>query len=80
MTAIRVVVVDDQELVRTGFAMILEKAGLDVVGQAADGAEGIALAASLKPDAPAATAAYTCSSRSKVVSTSTFGASLVAVI
>jgi len=50
VTAIRVVVVDDQELVRTGFAMILEKAGLDVVGQAADGAEGIALAASLKPD------------------------------
>lgn len=50
MTAIRVVVVDDQELVRTGFAMILEKAGLDVVGQGADGAEGVALAARLRPD------------------------------
>ena len=44
------VVVDDQELVRTGFAMILEKAGLDVVGQGADGAEGVALAAALAPD------------------------------
>lgn len=47
---LRVVVVDDQELVRAGFAMILEKAGLDVVGQAGDGAEGIALAESLRPD------------------------------
>ena len=50
MSALRVVVVDDQELVRTGFAMILEKAGLDVVGQGADGADGVALAASLRPD------------------------------
>lgn len=50
MTAIRVVVVDDQELVRTGFAMILENAGLDVVGQGADGTEGVALAARLRPD------------------------------
>lgn len=47
---LRVVVVDDQELVRAGFAMILEKAGLDVVGQARDGAEGIELAESLRPD------------------------------
>jgi DNA-binding NarL/FixJ family response regulator len=46
----RVVVVDDQELVRTGFAMILEKAGIDVVGQAADGDEGVALAGRLRPD------------------------------
>jgi len=50
MSQIRVVVVDDQELVRTGFAMILEKAGLAVVGLGADGAEGIALAGSLRPD------------------------------
>ncbi len=47
---IRVLVVDDQELVRTGFAMILEKAGLDVVGQAADGEEGVALALEHRPD------------------------------
>ncbi len=46
----RVIVVDDQELVRTGFAMILEKAGLEVVGQGADGEEGVALAAEHKPD------------------------------
>jgi DNA-binding NarL/FixJ family response regulator len=46
----RVVVVDDQELVRTGFAMILEKAGLEVVGQGADGEEGVALALEHRPD------------------------------
>lgn len=50
MSQIRVVVVDDQELVRTGFAMILERAGFAVVGLGADGAEGIALAGSLRPD------------------------------
>lgn len=37
---IRLLLVDDQELVRTGFAMILgSEADLDVVGQAADGVE-----------------------------------------
>jgi DNA-binding NarL/FixJ family response regulator len=46
----RVVVVDDQELVRTGFAMILEKAGLEVVGQGADGEEGVTLALEHRPD------------------------------
>ncbi len=46
----RVVVVDDQELVRTGFAMILEKAGVEVVAQGADGAEGVALAREHRPD------------------------------
>ena len=46
----RVVVVDDQELVRTGFAMILEKAGIEVVGQGADGEEGVALALEHRPD------------------------------
>ena len=46
----RVVVVDDQELVRTGFAMILEKAGLEVVGHAADGEEGVAVALEHRPD------------------------------
>lgn len=43
-------VVDDQELVRTGFAMILERAGMSVVGQAADGAEGISLSLEHRPD------------------------------
>jgi DNA-binding NarL/FixJ family response regulator len=46
----RVVVVDDQELVRTGFAMILDKAGIDVVGQGASGEEGVALALEHRPD------------------------------
>ena len=46
----RVVVVDDQELVRTGFAMILEKAGLEVEGQGSDGEEGVARAIEHRPD------------------------------
>jgi DNA-binding NarL/FixJ family response regulator len=45
-----VLVVDDQELVRTGFAMILERAGIEVLGQAADGAAGVALAEECRPD------------------------------
>lgn len=46
----RVVVVDDQELVRSGFALILERAGLEVVGEAADGLEAIDLVARVRPD------------------------------
>ena len=34
-----VLVVDDQELVRAGFRLILERAGMTVVGEAADGVE-----------------------------------------
>ena len=45
-----VLVVDDQELVRTGFSMILEKAGMEVVGEAADGEAGVALALERAPD------------------------------
>ncbi len=45
-----VLVVDDQELVRSGFAMILERAGFDVLGQASDGASGVALAEQCRPD------------------------------
>ncbi|HEX4699191.1 MAG TPA: response regulator transcription factor [Actinomycetes bacterium] len=48
--ALRVVVVDDQELVRAGFALILAKAGMAVVGQAADGAEALTLVAETEPD------------------------------
>lgn len=48
---IRVVVADDQALVRSGFAMLLSgENGIDVVGEAANGAEAIALVASTKPD------------------------------
>jgi DNA-binding NarL/FixJ family response regulator len=49
--SIRVLVADDQEIVRTGLAMILDaQPDIDVVGQAADGREAVALARSLRPD------------------------------
>lgn len=48
---IRVLVVDDQALVRAGFRMILEaEDDLEVVGEAADGKEAIAEARRLRPD------------------------------
>ncbi|WP_082629737.1 response regulator transcription factor [Kitasatospora sp. Root187] len=46
----RVVIADDQELVRTGFRMILTARGIDVVGEAADGAEAVDVARRLRPD------------------------------
>ncbi|MER6183927.1 response regulator transcription factor [Streptomyces sp. NPDC001652] len=46
----RVLVVDDQTLIRTGFRLILTARGIDVVGEAADGAEAVARARELKPD------------------------------
>ena len=49
--SIRVLVVDDQALVRTGFRMILEtQADIEVVGEAADGSAALDLAAALTPD------------------------------
>jgi DNA-binding NarL/FixJ family response regulator len=48
---IKVVVADDQELVRAGFCVILSAAdGIAVVGEAANGVEAVALAAEHKPD------------------------------
>ncbi|WP_125098208.1 response regulator [Leucobacter chromiireducens] len=48
---ISVLIVDDQAMVRAGFAAILDaQADLTVVGQAADGAEGVELARRLRPD------------------------------
>ena len=48
---IRVVVADDQELVRSGFRMILEaRSDLEVVGEAGDGAQAAALVERLQPD------------------------------
>lgn len=48
---IRVLVADDQELVRTGLSMILDaQPGVEVVGQAANGAEAVAMARRLRPD------------------------------
>ncbi|MCU1354665.1 MAG: putative NarL family two-component response regulator [Acidimicrobiales bacterium] len=49
--AVRVVVVDDQALVRAGFRMILEaEPGIDVVGEAADGIEAVELVQRAMPD------------------------------
>jgi chemotaxis response regulator CheB len=48
---LRVLVVDDQDLFRGGFAMILDaQPDLTVVGEAADGAEAVRLAVELAPD------------------------------
>jgi DNA-binding NarL/FixJ family response regulator len=48
---ITVVVADDQELVRSGFAMIVDaQPDLSVVGEAADGVEAVAAVRRLQPD------------------------------
>jgi DNA-binding NarL/FixJ family response regulator len=46
----RVVIADDQALVRTGFRMILNEAGIPVVAEAADGAEAAAAVLRHRPD------------------------------
>jgi DNA-binding NarL/FixJ family response regulator len=49
--SIRLLLVDDQELVRTGFRLLLEtQDDLEVVGEAGDGAEAIERARQLQPD------------------------------
>jgi DNA-binding NarL/FixJ family response regulator len=51
LAPIRVVVADDQELVRAGFCVILDAAdGIAVVGEAATGAQAVAKVAHLHPD------------------------------
>jgi DNA-binding NarL/FixJ family response regulator len=45
-----VVIADDQDLIRTGFRMILESADINVVGEAANGAEAVAAAERFAPD------------------------------
>ena len=49
-STIRVLVADDQELVRAGFCVILEAAeGISVVGEAANGADAVAAVAPTAP-------------------------------
>lgn len=49
-TAPRVLVVDDQTLVRQGIRTLLELAGIEVVGEASDGAEALRACAAHSPD------------------------------
>ncbi|TWF95806.1 LuxR family two component transcriptional regulator [Saccharopolyspora dendranthemae] len=50
-TPTRVLIADDQRLVRSGFRMILDaRPDIEVVGEAADGAECVELAKRLRPD------------------------------
>lgn len=46
----RILVVDDHALVRDGVTSLLQAWGHEVVGQAADGREAVALAGTLRPD------------------------------
>ena len=51
MTKIRVLLADDQDIIRTGLTIILNhQPDLEVVGQAADGVQAIDLARQLQPD------------------------------
>ena len=48
---IRVLIVDDHEIVREGLRTLLaEEANIEVVGEAVDGAEGVSQAVTLQPD------------------------------
>ena len=49
--SIRVLVVDDQELLRSAFRSVIDaEDDMEVVGEAADGAKAVLLAASASPD------------------------------
>jgi DNA-binding NarL/FixJ family response regulator len=48
--ALRVIIADDDALLREGLASLLERSGFDVAGQAGNGTEALALARTQKPD------------------------------
>ena len=47
---LRVVIADDQDLVRSGLEMVVAARGIEVVGSATDGREAVDLVARTKPD------------------------------
>ncbi|WP_294978097.1 response regulator transcription factor [uncultured Microbacterium sp.] len=48
---IRVVIADDQQLIRLGFGLVLDaEADIAVVGEAVDGADAVAMCTALRPD------------------------------
>ncbi|MGA8218011.1 MAG: response regulator transcription factor [Solirubrobacterales bacterium] len=47
---VRAVIADDQEMIRTGFRLILEQHGVEVVAEAADGMEALEAARRTRPD------------------------------
>jgi DNA-binding NarL/FixJ family response regulator len=47
---LRVLLADDHDVVRQGFRALLEREGVEVVGEAADGREALRLAEALQPD------------------------------
>lgn len=63
--SIRVIIADDQELVRAGFAMVIgSQQDMEVVAQASDGAEAVTMAETLHPDV----VLWTCACRAWMAS------------
>jgi DNA-binding NarL/FixJ family response regulator len=50
VTSVRLLIADDHEVVRTGLVSLVEGTDVEVVGQAASGADAVALAGTLRPD------------------------------
>jgi len=58
MTGRRVLIAEDEALIRLDLKEMLEEEGYRVVGEAGDGAQAVALAAELRPDLVSST--YRC--------------------